>query len=656
MRLPLSPILHLNLLAVLLGLPLVIRAQISVTWTGAGSDTDWLTPANWTTATAPNATDAIATFGGSGPTVVTVGAGTTVDVAQVSFLTDAQAYTIGVTGRLTLNGTGVTKASVATQTFAVTGSTATDSPGYLYFTGGASSGNATITGTGSGIAGGGGAQIYFTGGSTAATATVTIGGALVSSTDGSQLHFQGNSTAGNATLTTTNGVGGGGQIYFWADTTAGNATITNQPGGAGVFRAAGQTYFFGGSLGNATIHTPGGAISGTYGGQTYFFNGGTAGSGTILTGGGLVAGAGGGSVYFFNGTGANGVFTTEGGAASGAYGGSVYFYGGTGGNGLFTLGGGAESGAYGASMEFNSAATAGNATLVAHGGSGGGGGSSISFAGDSLGGTAALKLDGNAQFTISAHNAPGVAIGSLEGEGTVDLGANSLTIGSRNTDTAFSGVISGVGGSLTKVGSGRFTLTGASTYDGGTIINAGRLVAAGGYGATSSLGGGGVTVNSGGVLAGNDFIAGAAVVNSGGRLTPGDPTGVLRFDGGLTLMGGSQVDVFFGAGSAYVQVAGGAFNASNGVVAFNFTTGAHVVSGTLYTLVDFAGATSYDFTDLSHFAIGTVSRGSPSDYTLQLNGTQLQVLTGSIIPEPSTYAALAGVAVLGLAVWRRRAE
>jgi hypothetical protein len=63
--------------------------------------------------------------------------------------------------------------------------------------------------------------------------------------------------------------------------------------------------------------------------------------------------------------------------------------------------------------------------------------------------------------TLDLHNFND-AIGSLAGAGNVTLGSGTLTIGGDNTSTLFSGIISGTG-SLVKVGTGAFTLTGANT-------------------------------------------------------------------------------------------------------------------------------------------------------------------------------------------------
>jgi hypothetical protein len=54
---------------------------------------------------------------------------------------------------------------------------------------------------------------------------------------------------------------------------------------------------------------------------------------------------------------------------------------------------------------------------------------------------------------ISTVTTGGTTAGSIEGSGNVVLGANNLQVGSLNSSTELSGVISGTNGSLTKVGS-----------------------------------------------------------------------------------------------------------------------------------------------------------------------------------------------------------
>ena len=114
---------------------------------------------------------------------------------------------------------------------------------------------------------------------------------------------------------------------------------------------------------------------------------------------------------------------------------------------------------------FNDSSTAGSATLVARGGSYGPNGA-ILFNGTSTGSTARVRVfegyPSNAPsgiLDISGHQS-GVTIGSIEGDGSVFLGANDLTVGTNNLNTDFSGGIwnNGHRGSLAKVGSGVLTL------------------------------------------------------------------------------------------------------------------------------------------------------------------------------------------------------
>jgi len=154
------------------------------------------------------------------------------------------------------------------------------------------------------------------------------------------------------------------------------------------------------------------------------------------------------------------------------------------------------------------------------------------FYGSSTGGTAQIELLSTPDLgyfgilDISGHNAPGVAIGSLEGDETakVFLAANNLTVGSNNLSTTFSGVIQyggpfgGTGGSLTKTGTGALTLSGANTYTGDTNVNRGVLQVDGSI--TSNT-----FVNQRGTLAGNGTVNGN-VTNFAGKVSPGDTLGV----------------------------------------------------------------------------------------------------------------------------------
>lgn len=107
-------------------------------------------------------------------------------------------------------------------------------------------------------------------------------------------------------------------------------------------------------------------------------------------------------------------------------------------------------------------------------------GGSIVLAGNASAQGSRTRIDAGGILDITGA-ATGATIGSLEGAGSVHLGANTLTIGGYLTpadsaSTIFTGAITGAGG-LIKQGAGVLTLSGtaAFAYAGMTIINDGVL-------------------------------------------------------------------------------------------------------------------------------------------------------------------------------------
>jgi autotransporter-associated beta strand protein len=162
--------------------------------------------------------------------------------------------------------------------------------------------------------------------------------------------------------------------------------------------------------------------------------------------------------------------------------------------------GGAVGGAVKGSTSFFGTSTAGTATITNNGGTVAGafGGSTL-FMDTSDGGTARAITNGNGGFDISGLTTAGMAIGSIEGSGDYFLGSKTLTVGGNDLSTTVSGTIQdggnegGVGGKLTKVGTGTLTLTGANTYSGGTNLNGGILA----VNANANLGTGPLNFNGG---------------------------------------------------------------------------------------------------------------------------------------------------------------
>jgi autotransporter-associated beta strand protein len=88
-------------------------------------------------------------------------------------------------------------------------------------------------------------------------------------------------------------------------------------------------------------------------------------------------------------------------------------------------------------------------------------------------GVAARTLANAVVFSADATLGDAVNNGKLT-FGAADLGAATRTL-TLNSEVEFTGAVSGVGAGLTKAGPGTLTLSGANTYGGATIVNAGTL-------------------------------------------------------------------------------------------------------------------------------------------------------------------------------------
>jgi autotransporter-associated beta strand protein len=346
--------------------------------------------------------------------------------------------------------------------------------------------------------------------------SLDIGGTGVANNSATTQHFIAN---GDSSF--------GAGIYFLNSAKAGmNASYAINPTGA--------IYFNNASTADHASFTLSGGTSPSHAATLYFYNNSTAGNGTFtLNGPALVVFKGDGTTPLPS-AGA-GTFTLNSDSVNGLSS-HAAFNRATAASASFTANGNTLGNSAGSVVEFDTGSTAGAATLVANPGPNGGPGGGIFFFYDSSGGTSRVRVVGagtgdetDGTLDIEGHNAPGVRIGSLEGSGSVFLRSNNLTVGTNNLSTVFSGVIAdlpgsvtGYFGSLTKTGKGRLTLTNASTYDGGTVINKGKLIVKNTTG--SATGSGAVQVNSG-VLGGTGRIGGTVTVGNG------TTTGAVLFPG-----------------------------------------------------------------------------------------------------------------------------
>jgi autotransporter-associated beta strand protein len=496
-----SPVFLLSILLISLLFTQFASAG-SATWSTNPATNDWNTAANWTPPTVPDGPQDVATFSISNQTSVVLNE--SVELNQIVFDAGASPFTIFCTAQpkpfdhLMMTGTGMINNSGINQTF--------------------------VTQVAEGVLGVG--VIEFHNNATAGSSITFINsGARIGSTVGGVTDFFDSSTAGNATFINEGGsafAAWGGDIDFYDSASAGNGSFINH-GATDMGTLGGFIEFFDTSTADhATFVCNGGEASGRGQAYMYFFGNSTAGSATFTINGGFATDTLGGTLTFLdNSSAGNGTFTINGGTASGADGGVMYLDG-QAEDASFTVNGTEVNGAGAGSLHIGRHVDLRHDVIVANGGTAGAQGGQIFIEQFVGGGHAQFKLFGNSLLDISAYEATGLVTGSIEGEGTVFLGAKTLSVGRNHLDTVFSGIIrDGRGqrgpGSLHKIGHGTLTLTGANLYTGPTVVNGGKLLINNASG--SGVGTGILQVNTG-TLGGNGTIAGIVTVGTGRASKP----------------------------------------------------------------------------------------------------------------------------------------
>jgi len=239
---------------------------------------------------------------------------------------------------------------------------------------------------------------------------------------------------------------------------------------------------------------------------------------------------------------------------------------------------------------------------------------------------------GRLVFGNSIFNANGADPLSLGNANTA--AARTLTLGGNNTlaneitgqivdnSTATGGTIG-----VVKEGDGRWILSGNNTYTGNTTVNAGTLLINGSTAAASA-----VTVASGAVLGGNGTIGGNLTLQSGARF--GFDT--TKTDFTLTLTGTLTLDNSFGVASLR--------NLDGTAIAWDT-----IALNTTYTLLD----TSFVFNDgnIQNFGFTNRLTGLAGGREAYFQNGSLQLV---VIPEPTTWALLAGSLTVLVLLRRRR--
>ena len=216
-------------------------------------------------------------------------------------------------------------------------------------------------------------------------------------------------------------------------------------------------------------------------GTIHFVDSSNAGKSTFVFSGGTVQGHGGGGADFRDSSSAaDATFIVEAGTVAGASGGIVVFFDGqvSAGNATIIANGGTIANAKGGEVTFF-AILPSEPTIICHGGVNGGTGAELMFFEGTPGNLAHVRLNGDAFMDMSI--AGDVTIGSLAGNGLVDLGDFTLTVGGNNQNTLFSGLLDqinteGFDAGLKKVGSGTLRLSHDNMFKGGITIAGGAVV------------------------------------------------------------------------------------------------------------------------------------------------------------------------------------
>jgi autotransporter-associated beta strand protein/T5SS/PEP-CTERM-associated repeat protein len=316
------------------------------------------------------------------------------------------------------------------------------------------------------------------------------------------------------------------------------------------------------------------------------------------------------------------------------------------GNAVITIGGGNTANAPGAYASFDYSGRAQNATIiVASGTVPGAKGGNLTFRRGGNGENVRVINQQGGLVDINANKGYiKTTMGSIEGAGTILLSGAELETGSRNTNDTISGPIIditsyGLGGKLTKVGTGTLTLSGVNTYTGLTTVDAGTVVVNG-----SNVGG--AIVNSGATLAGTGSLGGTVNINAGGTLAPGTTLGTLTV-GGLTLAGGTLAMEIGGtaAGTQYDQVSSsGAFSLA-GALNVSLANGFAPSAGQSFNLLDW-GSLSGTFSSMSLPTLSGLTWNTSQLYT---NGV-LSVASANI---PGDYNNDSAIDAADYVVWRK---
>jgi fibronectin-binding autotransporter adhesin len=550
-------------------------------WSGASS-TSWNTPGNWTDGVVPPAgSNAIFSAVSTANLATVLNANFNLGTLQLVNPTGPVSIAAGGANTLTLtNGIDMSKAA---QPLTITAPVAlgaaqtwTVATNITLSVNGTVSGTSALTVAGTGTVSLGGTNTY-TGATTVSSGTLVLAGTnttasvtISAATNAPKVLATANAALGSGTVTIGGGTSVGATLQVQGGISLNNAiTLQTRQTTTGA-NAVGVENVSGNNTLSGTIAAL------TAGGNQWVFQS-DAGTLTLGTSG---------STWISSSTGARG--PTFQGAGNFAVVGNIVNGAGT--AQLFMSGAGALT--LSGANTFSSGVTLNSGTLNIQNATALGGVASIF----TIAGTSTLDTSA-AGITLTANNTNAWnADFTFAGTGNLNLGAGPVTLNSNRQVTVSAKTLTvggAIGGAfpLTKAGAGTLALTNASTYSGGTVINAGTLLVNNTTG--SGAGTGAVNVNSGGTLGGIGIISGAVTNNANGILQSGvGNIGKLTLNGNVVLLAGSTNNFLVNGPTAVASntVALGSTITYGGVL--NIATNGSFTIGQSFQLFSGTGATN----------------------------------------------------------------
>ena len=598
----------------------------SSAWTGGGGNNSWTTPGNWSPSGVPPA-NAFINFNNSSIANLSTVLNQDFNVNGINVTNPTGPVSIAGPNSLTINSASGIDLSAATQDLTITapvglGANQTWNVGAsrTLSIGGAVTGNGNLTIAGAGKVSVGAANVLPSG---ATAGSLTVNGTLdLKGTEQTINTLSGNGVVDNtagavASLTLTNG------SFSGTIQNAGGALALVKTSAAGVNLNGANTYS-GGTTINGGLITPGntnaigtGILTVNSGGIFYPVANLAFTNAVTLNGGTLEIGGANGHVLSFNGpvtvTAASAIkadgstygIYLNGGLDMGSGGYTLSCYNGTSGNGNQISG---ITGASGTILN----GSIGNLWITG----------SNTFAGtfratnsgplifSSVYALQNATLDMNAADIGGVSFSANVIIGALTGSRDLNLGSRAISIGNNNANTLYSGAMTNTG-SLTKVGNGTLTLSGANTYPGKTTISAGTLALSG----SGSIASADIIVAGGASL---DVSALSSAFGLAGRTLTNSSVGAV-LNGTNDCTTGTLALVYDGVNPSFIQTNGTMTLSASTVIQVN-NTGAPLSTGSHKII---AAATTGNIGKVTGLipSVTITGNGAAGTATLQFNGS-----------------------------------